>query len=178
MQFDEGLKFMRAICRVTAVMFIFHCFVVPVAADELEAAHQANIRGDFKTAIQLYKPLAEVGNLAARVNLAHIYYKGGKDVPANYVESAKWMKLAADQGNLSSQTLLGLMYCQGKGVPRDYLNCFAWITVATDRGDPTAIKVYPLVLKSLTSPQIVKAQRIAHDWENAHPKSMQPGSID
>ena len=37
----------------------------------------------------------------------------------DYVESMKWFRLAADQGDADAQTSLGDMYRNGEGVPQD-----------------------------------------------------------
>ena len=41
-------------------------------------------------------------------------------VPQSYETTAKWYKLAAEQGNLRAQSMLSLMYQNGKGVPKSF----------------------------------------------------------
>ena len=42
---------------------------------------------------------------------------GGKGVPQDYAEAAKWYRLAADQGFAKAQNSLGAQYATGEGVP-------------------------------------------------------------
>jgi TPR repeat protein len=51
------------------------------------AAYQA---GDFATALQEWKPLAEQGNATAQYNLA-LMYGNGRGVPQDYAEAVKWL---------------------------------------------------------------------------------------
>ena len=46
-----------------------------------------------------------------------------------------WIRKAADQGDSSAQTFLGLMYDEGHGVPQDYKEAKKWFSKAADQGD-------------------------------------------
>ena len=75
-------------------------------------------RGDYRTALREWEPLAKQGNARAQHNLGWVYRKG-LGVTQNYETALKWYKLAADQGNASAQHNLGFMYHQGEGVPQN-----------------------------------------------------------
>ena len=62
-------------------------------------------------------------------------YANGKGVPQDYEEAAKWIRKAADQGDSSAQTFLGLMYDEGYGVPQNYKEAKKWFSKAADQGD-------------------------------------------
>ena len=55
------------------------------------------MRGEYTTAMRLFRPLANQGNAAAQTNLG-LMYGTGLGVPMDYVEAMKWYRLAADQG--------------------------------------------------------------------------------
>ena len=63
---------------------------------------------------------AEAGDAEAQVTLGWMYYAGedyaGKEVPKDFVESAKWYRRAAEQGNAEAQSALGELYFRGIGV--------------------------------------------------------------
>jgi len=65
--------------------------------------------------------------------LATAYYTGN-GVKQDYLEAAKWFRLAADQGLAKSQHMLGVMYDQGDGMPQDYLTAVTWFRKAADQG--------------------------------------------
>ena len=50
--------------------------VLPVAAGDFEVGIAAAQRGDYKTAVSLWKPLAEQGDAIAQNNLGIMYAKG------------------------------------------------------------------------------------------------------
>ena len=61
---------------------------------------------------------------AAQYNLGHMY-GSGKGVPKDVVESARWLRLAGEQGNVDAQLALGLMHSLGNGVPKDDVQAYA-----------------------------------------------------
>src|SRR5215475_12719326 len=76
------------------------------------AAYQ---RGDFATALKLWRPLAEQGNAQAQNQVGDMYYNG-TGVAQDYKEAARWYRLAAEQGYVYAQGLLGMTYDSGEGV--------------------------------------------------------------
>lgn len=54
-------------------------------------------KGDYVTALEEWKPLAEQGDAAAQFYLGVMYYYG-RGVPQNYNEAVKWYTKAAEQG--------------------------------------------------------------------------------
>ena len=46
-------------------------------------------------------------------------------------ESAKWFRMAAEQGHARSQLILGTMYIDGEGVPQDIVSAHMWISIAS-----------------------------------------------
>lgn len=64
---------------------------------QLEAGNAAMVRGDYATALQLLRPLADAGNAQARSYLGFMYAEG-RGLPENYAEAIKWLRLAAEQG--------------------------------------------------------------------------------
>ena len=79
------------------------------------------------------------GNAEAQNNLGFLYYTG-QGVPQDYVEAARWYRLAADQGLAEAQYNLGLMYAEGEGVPQDDAEAARWYRLAADQGDAKAQK--------------------------------------
>jgi hypothetical protein len=68
------------------------------------AAHK---RGDYATALKLWRPLAEQGLADAQYTLG-IMYANGRGVAQNYAEALKWYRMAAEQGNVAAQCNLGV----------------------------------------------------------------------
>ena len=66
----------------------------PVAAGQLEDAVAASNRGDYATALQLLRPLAEQGDARAEISLGHAYLQA-LSVPKDYTQAHMWFSRAA-----------------------------------------------------------------------------------
>jgi TPR repeat protein len=120
-----------------AAIVLLLSLAAPVAAGPLEDAYAAHSRGDFATALRLYRPLADQGVASAQLKLGLIYDLG-QGVPQNHAEAMKWYRLAADQGYASAQHGLGTMYHFGQGVPQNYDEARKWYRLAADQGYASA----------------------------------------
>lgn len=105
----------------------------PAVAGPFEDAKVAYDKGDYATALQLYRPLAERGNPRAQSNLG-VMYARGQAVPQDYQQAVFWYRKAADQDNAIAQFNLGVMYDEGRGVPQDFVQATAWYRKAADQG--------------------------------------------
>jgi TPR repeat protein len=61
------------------------------------AVLSASDRGGYATAIRLFRPLAENGDVIAQYYLGDLYDKA-KGVPQDYTEATKWYRRSAEQG--------------------------------------------------------------------------------
>jgi TPR repeat protein len=59
----------------------------------------------------------------------------GLGEPPNYIEAAKWNRLAAEQGHAGAQNNLGVCYYEGHGITQDYLEAAKWFRRAAEQGD-------------------------------------------
>ena len=144
-------------------------------AGPLAEAWTAYERGDFATALQLWRQLAAQGNAFAQANLGFLY-SSGQGVPQDLGEAARWYRLAADQGNPTAQSNLGSMYFSGEGVPQDYVQAYLWVDLAASRFPPSAKKDRDeaahnrdIVASKMTSAQIAEAQKLARKWKPNEP---------
>ena len=138
------------------------------AAGPLEDAQAAYLRGDYASAMRLWRPLADQRNAGAQNNLGTVYGHG-QGVARDYAEAVKWYRKAADQGLVEAQYNLGMMYYNGRSVPEDYALAYMWLNLAASRAVDTeirdgAIKARDLVAAKMTPDQIAEAQRMAREW--------------
>ena len=66
------------------------------------------------------------------------YFNGRNGKKRDYAEAVKCYRLAADQGHLEAQKILGLCYYYGQGVDRDYGMTIKYYTLASKQGDDWA----------------------------------------
>ena len=98
-------------------------------AGPLEDGQAAFQKGDFATALQIFRPLAEQGNAEAQYNLDRSYLNLGVADQA-----LVWARKAADQGYAPAQVELGMWYDMGIVVPQDYAQAAAWWRKAAEQG--------------------------------------------
>ena len=156
----------RSLAGVVLVMMLTGGAV----AGPLEDAWAAYERGDYATALQLWRPRAEQGVALAQNNLGLMYYNG-QGVTQDFGEAAKWYRLAAEQGNATSQSNLASMYFSGEGAPQDYVQAYMWVTLAASRFPPSAkqdreqaARNRDMVASKMTPSQIAEAQKLAEAW--------------
>ncbi len=82
-------------------------------------------RANYQTALRVWQPLAEQGDVAAQTYVGAIYEKG-LGVAPDYSEAAKWYRMAADQGYSRAQHALGYFYELGLGVEKNPQEAFRW----------------------------------------------------
>jgi len=122
---------------VLALVLALSFATAPVAAGPFEDGEASYERGDYTTALRLYRPLAEQGNASAQFEIGRMYFNG-HGVPQNFAEALKWHRLAADQGNVKAQVALGIMYYIGQSVRRNLEEARKWFRLAADQSDSGA----------------------------------------
>ncbi len=91
----DGMK--RSIKSLLASIFVSLFPVASAVAGPYEDGVAAYERGDYAKAVELFRKAAEQGDAYAQYNLGQMYDKG-KGVKQDYVETHKWVSLAAAQG--------------------------------------------------------------------------------
>jgi uncharacterized protein len=105
----------------------------PLDAAPFDEGTAAYGRGDYTTAMQLLRPLADQGNADAQIYLGFMYLNG-RGVPQDDAAAATWYRRAAEQGHPLAQSNLGLSCEYGRGVPRDDAVALSWYRKAADQG--------------------------------------------
>lgn len=123
---------------------------------------------DYVEAAQWFRLAAEQGNATAQHVLGLMYYNDDLGVVKDYGEAARWFRLAAEQGNTEAQGLLGFMYAKGLGVAQDNVQSHYWFYIAAELGLEDAAKVRDAAAGELPPADIAKAERLAHEWLEAH----------
>ena len=73
-------------------------------AGPLEDGQAAVRNGDYATAMQYFRVLADQGNAVGQNNLGFMYDQGlGVGVPQDYAQAVVWYRKAADQGDAAAQ---------------------------------------------------------------------------
>jgi len=78
-------------------------------ADAFEDGLAAYKQGDYHTAYQVFRSLAEQGDARGQNGLGNMYVTG-QGVAKDDVEAVRWYRMAAKQGHAQAQHSLGVMY--------------------------------------------------------------------
>lgn len=132
--------------------------VQAVHAGTFEDGVAAHRRGDYASALSLWRQSAEEGNSLAQYDLG-VMYANGQGVVQDYAEASKWYRLAAERGNVRAQSNLGVLYDKGQGVERNHAEAVKWFHLAAEQGNAPA--QYNLALA------YAKGQGTAQDYVEA-----------
>ena len=132
-----------------------------VAAQDYDKGLEAAKLGDFQTALQEWRPLAEQGNSDAQKDLGVMYFTG-QGVPQDYDEAVKWYRRAAEQGNVAAQSNLAEMYYKGHGVPQDFDEAARWLRLVAKQGDAPAQRNLGVMYSN--GDGVLQSNVMAHMW--------------
>ena len=137
----------------------------PGFQDGLLAYH----RGDHAVAMEIWRPLAERGDVSAQYMVGYLYAQG-EGVESSSRTAAKWYRKAADQGDPDAQLNLGLMYVNGTGVTKSYVSSYKWFALAYLSYPPgeyrdNAFRNRENVATLMSAAQIEKAERLVRRWK-------------
>ena len=96
------------------------------AADGYNEGFLAAEAGEFKSAVQYWKPLAEQGHAIAQFNLGMMYH-GGLGVELDETKALEWYHRSAENGYHKAQEYLAVGYREGWfGLPKDIKRADYW----------------------------------------------------
>ena len=131
-------------CRLILLPFALTlAAALPIAApaQSVRSGIQAWEKGDYKAAVEIWRPLADRGDPGALFNLAQAY-RFGRGVSANLATAKGLFERAARGGHVESQTTLGLLLLQSG----EQLDALKWLKPAAEAGEPRALLVYGTAL--------------------------------
>jgi cell division septation protein DedD len=127
---------------------------MPAAADVKQGV-DAWSRGDYKAAVDIWRPLASGGDADAQFNLGQAY-KLGRGVPVDLPVAIEWFRKAAIQGHDQAVDNYGLaLFQDGKKA-----EALPWLEKSVARGEKRA----QLVLGTM----LFNADGVPRDWVRAY----------
>ena len=129
---------------------------------------------DHVEGMRWYRLAADQGHAEAQYDFGVKYSTGLSVLPQDDAEAMRWYRLAADQGEADAQYNLGVSYGTGEGVPQDYVQAHMWFNLAASRmtGEDreSVVENRDRVAGLMNPTQIAEAQRLAREWDAAHPQ--------
>lgn len=124
-----------------AVVFASFACASPALAQNVKAGIDAWQRGDYGSAVAIWRPLAEAGDADASFNLGQAF-RLGRGVPVDLATAQTWLNIAASKGHIDAQATLGLLLFQNG----NQIEGLKWLKDAAEQGDPRAMLVYGTAL--------------------------------
>lgn len=106
-------------------------------ADAERTGLRAYNKGDYATALRIFRPLAARGQVLAEYVIG-LMYANGQGLPQDYRKTMQWHRKAAEQGEAKAQFSVGVLYFKGLGTKRDHAEALKWYRRAANQGDPAA----------------------------------------
>ena len=106
----------------------------PIARNNLANWYKQGIgvEEDCDEALKLYKEGLDI-NFDRSINeLGNVYYYGCGDIEVDYSKAEEYYEIAANQGNIQSQYLLGVIHHYGRGKSIDKDEALVWYTRSAD----------------------------------------------
>ena len=134
-------------------------FTLPAAAEFADGQTAFN-RGNYTEAANIWRPLAEDGDVWAQHSLGYLYDKGwGVDKDAT--QAIDWYREAAERGNPNSMINLGAMYVKGEGTRRDIARGYTWFRLAALQGHSLATFNITSLEMEMTEADRVRSNHLA-----------------
>jgi TPR repeat protein len=129
--------------------YLLPFFLLPVlaCAPKLTSMDMSNLfekgvasyeAGDFQTALQHWRPLAENNDLAALRNIGHLYRRG-LGVERDPQKAANYYLRAAELGFAPAQFNLAMMQLSGDGIAANREEGSLWMQAAADQNYQPAV---------------------------------------
>ena len=112
---------------------LFSSFSVMSLGNDLEQGIYELNRGEFKAAIEQFRPLVNEGYAPAQYQMALVYLNG-YSVPKDSMKALELFQLSAAQNYPDSQFELALIYSEGKLVKKDLKKSFELSKKAAQKG--------------------------------------------
>ena len=120
------------ILLVFTILLIFSV-VSRIFFNDFQDGWKAYEKKDYKTARELWLPLAEKGEPRSQFFMGFMHDMGF-GVPEDDKKAIKWYKLAAEQGDSRAQLFTGFMHDFGQGVLENDQEAVKWYQLSAEQG--------------------------------------------
>jgi putative methionine-R-sulfoxide reductase with GAF domain len=128
------------------------------------------------TNLEQLQELAKRGNPAAENAIGLLYAQGDEKQAIKQDESqaARWFTKAAEDGSVSAQYKLGLLYWGGHGVPKDANKAYFWAVLARAGGQEGSKDLAKVLANGMTRAQAAAIEQQSEIWYQQHQLQAKP----
>ena len=157
------------------VSFLF-CLSGKAAGQSFVDATIALQRGDFDSALQIMRTLADQGSDRAQYSMGYLLTQD-ENIEPDPDQAAEWYLKAANQGHVRAQYDLGMLYSGNGGIKKDMPSAIKWLRKAAEQGDGYASNNLAGILleETPTDSDILESveffKRAAAQLDGGHPET-------
>jgi putative methionine-R-sulfoxide reductase with GAF domain len=143
----------------------------------IESSKSASRNSSVDSAnLEQLRELARHGNSAAENAIGLLYAQGdGKQaIQPDESQAARWFTKAAEDGSVSAQYKLGLLYWGGHGVPKDANKAYFWAVLARAGGQEGSKDLAKVLANGMTRAQAAAIEQQAEIWYQQHESRAKP----
>jgi TPR repeat protein len=163
-----------AAMRLPSLLAALVWLVVSAGASSIAASAQADFMeglaaydaGDYRTAFEEWRALAEAGDAEAQTAIAGLYLDG-LGTAVDPAAALRWYRRAAEQGEPVAQQNLGDLYGQGRGAARDLVSAYVWLSLAAEQGRRWSAQRRDELSPQLSPEQNAEAEARLEAWAKA-----------
>lgn len=137
-------------------------------AETFDTGWAAYKKGDYETAFEAWVALAKAGDAQSQTAVGSLYYLG-LGVRHDHAEARRLWLLAAEKGFASALLNLGIFYTDPED-DQDFVEAHKWFSLAAEKGTNEGALRRDRLAGKMTPAQIAKAERLAREWLEAHPR--------
>jgi len=153
--------------KLIALIALILCLESPIVGTTRAATDDDDFRrglsafntGDYATALQVWRQLAEKDEPRSQAGIGFMYHRG-MGVRADDREAAAWLLRAAEHGQAEGQLMLGILFYYGLGVSQSYVQAYAWCELAETNGNGDATLCRDAALEAIPDTDREKAFRL------------------
>ena len=142
-----------------ALCLAIHPARAGTADDEFRRGLAAFNTGDYNTALQAWRPLAQREDPRSEAGIGFMYHRG-MGVAVDDDQAAFWLERAAEPGQAEGQLMLGILFYYGRGVPQSYVRSYAWCDLAESGGNADATLCRDAALEAMPDSEREQAFRL------------------
>jgi hypothetical protein len=124
----------------------------------------AYLMGDYQTAYNTMRSLAETANHGYAQYYLGMMYLNGQGVKQSYEDAGTWFRKAAEHSIPQAQYKLGMLYFNGQGVPRDYEYAYAWYRTGAVHGHKLSQEAVAEAVGRLSPDELKEADKLSEKF--------------
>ena len=141
-------------------------FISAIAhGDEIDDGMAAFDNGDYATAYEILRPLAEHHGYAQAMNTLGHMFESGLGVEKQGSVAEKWYEKAALEGYTEAMYNLGILHAEGELVPKNVVTGLAWLGAAFDHRQKGAMQAAKLLSSTMSEEQLVASNKLRKEIE-------------